>query len=343
MKKIVFIFNVPAFYKINLLKKLADSYDISAIILGRTNQVVSEKEFADLGFRTIFLSDDDMDVKWKGILRAVKLFRTLRSLKPDKIVYTGWDNIDLVVNSFLSKKDKNCVISESSIFESNTKGWKANFKRIILKRFSVALPSGKPHEELLKTLGFKGKMIVTGSVGVNNPIPRFERVKNSPLKYLYIGRLIEIKNVKVMVDLFNSLGRPLTIVGDGPLKDKLKEMAKSNINFVGFASREEIKQLLKEHDCLVLPSLREPWGLVVEEALRSGIPVLASDKVGSSVDLIKENQSGVLFNPSDKEDFGNAVKQLEQRYDTLKENASHIDFNERDMEYTKAFKKAFDQ
>lgn len=342
MKNIVFILNVPAFYKINLLRELTDSYNITAIILGRTNQVVSEKELSQLGFKTIVLSQDDMDVKWKGVFRARKLWKTLCKLNPDKIIFTGWDNIDLVINAFLSKKRRNCVISESSIFESDTHGLKARLKKIILKRFATALPSGKPHEELLLKLGFQGKMIITGSVGINNPIDHIDRQKNHPPKYLYIGRLIDIKNVRMMVEVFNFINRPLTIVGDGPLREELEKSSHPNVKFYGFASRDEVKRLLGEHDCLVLPSKREPWGLVVEEALMSGMPVLASNKVGSSVDLIKEYDSGVLFDPYDKEDFIKGVEQIENNYSQLKSNALNIDFAEREQNYINAFKQAFE-
>ena len=344
MKRIVFILNVPAFYKINLLKRLSEYYDITAIILGATQQVVSSDAFSDCGFKTIILSRDDMDVKWKGMIRTFKLSNLLRKLRYDYLVYSGWDNIDLVANCFLSKRAKNCVISESSIFESETTGLKAFIKKVILRRFHAVLASGRPHEDLLKSLGYNGRIYITGSVGINTPLPCPQREKAGDIiKYIYIGRLIELKNIRFLIEVFNELGKPLTIVGDGPLKAELQEIAGPNIDFAGFASRKAIGQLLSQHECLVLPSLKETWGLVVEEALQCGIPVIASDRVGSSVDMICAYDSGLVFNPDSKPALIEAVGMMEEKYDYYRNNAMNIDFPQREKNYIEAFKSVFDK
>lgn len=340
MKQITFILNVPSFYKINFLNRLSEKFNITAIFLGTTDQVISDINLVNYKFKSIILSYDDMDKKLKGIGRIPHLLKAIRSTKSDYIVYGSWDSIDIIFTSFFTPKIKNCIITESSIFESYYSGLKGYIKRLIVSRYSKAFPSGKPHMALLEKLRFKGDIYMTGSVGVNNKFILNKTPYKSNihfLRYLYIGRLINNKNVDLLVDVFNVTGKSLTIVGTGPLEEALRTKAKSNITFYGIASREEIQDILYAHNCLILPSKREAWGLVVEEALQCGLPVIASENVGSSQDLISEYDSGVIFKNNDKNSLMRALDIVEKDYHYFRSNALKIDFSKREQEYIESF------
>lgn len=81
---------------------------------------------------------------------------------------------------------------------------------------------------------------------------------NTPLRYLYVGRLIDVKNLGFLVKAFNKNGKPLTIVGKGCLEASLKQMACKNIDFKGFIDNKDLPQIYKEHDIFILPSKLEP-------------------------------------------------------------------------------------
>lgn len=343
MKHILFILNVPSFYKINLLNELCSYFNVTGIFLGTTNQVMTGDVLKEAKFSPIVLSNDDMDRKIYGIKRIPILIKTIKKVDPDYIVYGGWDNLDMLVASFFTSKRKNSVICESSIFESSTTGIKGLIKNAIVSRFSKAFPSGKPHLELLRSLKFKGVSYITGSVGVNTQFqsPSPKEVDLDQFKYIFIGRLLDVKAIEFLVDVFNKNGKKLTVVGDGPLKFRLNEMAKPNINLVGSVSREEIDRLLHTHHCLILPSKSEPWGLVVEEALQCGVPVIASNKVGSSIDLINDLESGLIFTIDDENELNKAMIKIEQNYNFYRENALKIDFDKRTRDYIDSFVNAF--
>ena len=345
MKHILFVLNVPSFYKLNLLDRLTPYFKITGLFLGTTHQVLLGDTFNSVKYTQIFLSDNDTDKKFLGLKRIPGILKNIYQLKPDYIVYCGWDNIDMVVASFFTKRKKNCLVCESSIIESQTTGIKGYIKRLIVSRFSKSFPSGKPHLELLKKLKFRGTSFITGSVGVNTPFKRIgiATKEQQPFKFIYIGRLIEIKNVDLLLDVFNQTGKNLTIVGDGPLMSELKSRAKNNITITGHASREEINELLLEHHCLVLPSKSETWGLVVEEALQCGLPVIASNKVGSAEDLIRDYKSGIIFSYDDKLELLTALDEMEGNYNYYRDNALKIDFHHRECEYINAFVRAFNQ
>ena len=100
----------------------------------------------------------------------------------------------------------------------------------------------------------------------------------------------------------------LVLVGDGPLKKQLEEFSiKLDINdsviFTGYKEYEEVRNIYHRASCFILPSLTEQWGLVVNESLASGIPVLASNRVGSAPNLIENKQVGYTFSPNDIDDL----------------------------------------
>jgi glycosyltransferase involved in cell wall biosynthesis len=89
----------------------------------------------------------------------------------------------------------------------------------------------------------------------------------------------------------------LLLVGDGPLRAELERAADGieTIRFAGFRNQTELPAFYAMADLLVLPSRREPWGLVVNEAMNAGCAILASDRVGAALDLVREGVNGAIF------------------------------------------------
>ena len=143
---------------------------------------------------------------------------------------------------------------------------------------SGAFPSGTPHKRLLDKLKLKGPQYITGSVGIFRKEGVEYHSPQSPLRFLYVGRLTAVKNLPVLIDCFNRNGLPLTIVGGGEDEATLKAIAAPNIRFTGFIANEYLSEIYESHDVFILPSLSEPWGLVVEEALYRGLPCIVSDR-----------------------------------------------------------------
>lgn len=130
---------------------------------------------------------------------------------------------------------------------------------------------------------------------------------------LYIGRLINIKNVDSLIKAFNSLkidDVALVIVGDGNYRDKLMSLVENNNDSVIFPGRLEADNLFAWYniaDIFVLPSYIEPFGAVTSEALIAGCYCLISEKAGSSC-LIEEDLNGKLIDPYSIEDIAEKLK-----------------------------------
>jgi len=136
--------------------------------------------------------------------------------------------------------------------------------------------------ELKKALGFKEDQIVA----------------------LFCGKLIAKKAPLLLAEALHKLrhkGRiSLLVVGDGVLRREMEEsVSRSGIEgflFAGFQNQSELPRYYKAADFMILPSaFGETWGLVANEAMNFGLPVVVSDRVGCSSDLVQNDETGYTF------------------------------------------------
>lgn len=337
---LIYLTNTPSFYKLNLCKEIAaKGVKLLVVFNGYGNEAVNKqlKKDADWGFDWEFLYEGDY---WERPKFKIfnRLRRLLKHIQYDKLLFSGWMSTEYNLYSFLSPRSKNMIICESSKFEVSTTGLKGWVKRRIINRMQIALPSGTPHMELLNTLNFKGTQFITGSVGIfnmDNSTDNLHNDKNikrkgiNATKFLYVGRLTAVKNLPLLIECFNRNGLSLTIAGNGELEQSLKEIAKPNIKFIGFIDNDRLTDVYNEHDVFILPSYSEPWGLVVEEALYRGLPVIVSDVVGSGYDMVLSTGAGTSFKHDSIEDLQQSIDLVLNDYHKYASAASAIDFNMR--------------
>ncbi|WP_038335978.1 MULTISPECIES: glycosyltransferase family 4 protein [Empedobacter] len=332
---IVYITNCPSFYKINLFNKINQINKIFVIFLGYSDVVIIDDDFKEkCNFKYILINDSKLEERNK--FESFKRIKNILSnISYKKIVYGGYNYIEFVLLSFIIPKTKNILLTESA-GETALSGWRFYLKKIIFKRFSKAIASGKIHVEMIRKMGFKGEAIISKGVGImekplRDKYPRKANL-NLPLKYLYVGRLIDIKNVEFIVKVFNELELPLTIVGKGVEEEILKEKANKNITFLGFQDNNSLGAIYSDHDVFILPSLQEPWGLVVEEAVYWGCVLLLSERVGSVNEMLIETNGGVTFNPTDKKSLKEAIQNIDQNFLVYKDNIENFDMKRKDEE-----------
>jgi glycosyltransferase involved in cell wall biosynthesis len=130
--------------------------------------------------------------------------------------------------------------------------------------------------------------------------PLSGKAAGTPTKFLFVGRLVDLKRPVELAQAFVS-SRDLTastlmMVGDGPRRKSLNNLpaAAGRIKLPGRLDGESLKRAYLDADVLVAPSYREVWGLVVNEALAAGLYVIASDRVGSTRDLLDRDCGDVV-------------------------------------------------
>lgn len=338
----VYLTNTPSFYKLNLCNEICrKGHSVLIVLYGYGSEAVNtslNKDNSEYLFDFYFLHDGDANKrsKWQTFIRLVKL---MGRVSASRVLYSGWLAPEYNMYSFISPKRKNAVISESTVYDISMTGLKGLIKRAIIGRMSAALPSGKPHIEFFRSVGFKGQIEATGSVGIFHKAARQPKAQHYPLRYIYVGRLIDVKNVGMLIDEFNATGRPLTIVGKGELESELKAKARPNISFTGFIDNDILGEVYQAHDVFILPSYYEAWGLVVEEALYWGLPVIVSDRVGSAKDMVEELGTGLTFKSKDAESLHSAILKMEENYNTYQNAAASIDWQQRERRQVDAYLK----
>ena len=134
---------------------------------------------------------------------------------------------------------------------------------------------------------------------------------------LYCGRLSQEKSVVGLLKAYhrvNAKDKALVFVGDGPLRQQLEkyidQIKIDSVHFFGFQNRQEAPKFYALADVLVLPSYRETWGMVVNEAMCFGLPVIVSDQVGASKDLVLDGYNGLSFPEGNVEALSSRIEQL---------------------------------
>lgn len=117
--------------------------------------------------------------------------------------------------------------------------------------------------------------------------------------FLFVGRLVEAKGVLDLLDAYGRLSAELraevglVFAGDGPQRAELESVARSifpgSVHFAGFVHREELAAYYSLAECLMFPTHSDTWGMVVNEAMACGLPVICSRVAGCAADLVREN------------------------------------------------------
>jgi glycosyltransferase involved in cell wall biosynthesis len=175
---------------------------------------------------------------------------------------------------------------------------------------------------LLDTSGIDpAKVFVAGQAVDPDRFTAVQPTRNGPAEILFVGQFEERKGLLDLLAAFAALPDPtvrLRLVGDGSLESEIGRRAADDprLDIVGYAPQERLPEHLARARCLVLPSVttvldREPWGLVVNEAMHAGVAVVATDAVGAAAGgLVQHERNGLVVPERDSRALGEALGRL---------------------------------
>ena len=314
--------NLASFYKVNLYNQIGRHCKILVVY---TNDHADGR---NSDFYKREMNFDSVSLHGSTAVKIIQMCRILRRTNYKELILGGWDSLSLWTGAFLSPKNKNSLVVESSYLESTTRGLKGLVKRIFVARISKVYASGKAQRQVVDNLGFRGCTKITKGVGIFNYIKQPAYTARQEVRnFLYVGRLTAVKNLDYLVDKFNHHPElNLTIIGFGELEDSLRAKAGANITFLGAINNSDLSQYYQQADVFVLPSKSEPWGLVVEEALNNGTPVMVSDRVGCAEEIIN-SENGMVFslNPDTFEEQLTKIRDV-RKYNEMRRYISTMNF-----------------
>jgi len=213
--------------------------------------------------------------------------------------------------------------------------WKEWAKRRVMSLFDAAIVAGERSKAYAEFLGIPPQRIFVGydvvdndyfsrqAAAVRENAAALRQQHQLPENYfLYVGRLTEKKNLGGLLEAYESYCKEagprawtLVICGSGPLEEQLRQQARqlnlSQVIFAGFKQLDELPLYYGLARCLITPSSHsEQWGLVVNEAMASGLPVLVSQACGCVPELVDEGVNGYTFNPYDVEALSRLMAKL---------------------------------
>ena len=253
--------------------------------------------------------------------------KILKYCKPDIIFISGWDHKSSYYLIFVANLQKIPIVI---ISDSRYKDAKRNFlielvKKFLLKGCSSALVAGIESEKYITKLGFKKSNIFKPYDVIDNDFFCSNNFQKNKIYILCVARFIEKKNhlklIKAFASYKNNGGKlNLILIGEGPEKEKILSQIKtlscsSSITIKKWQEIRELKEYYLKAKAFVLFSKYDQWGLVVNEAMASGIPCIVSTECGCYQDLVKNKNTGWGVDPSNEEE----LTKIFHKIDNLKE------------------------
>ena len=199
-------------------------------------------------------------------------------------------------------------------------------KRFFFKRVDLVFAYGRRSAEYAVQCGASLSSIVqrcqAAALPFSYSIEAVREARSAPVEptFLYVGRLSPEKNLQRLIVAFAAarsqlLSGKIFIVGSGSEQIELEKTAadygvSEYVVFLGSKSGPELYDLYSRATCLVLPSVSEPWGLVVNEALHSGCPVIVSNRCGCVPELVIDGKTGYTFDPENFEELAECLVQI---------------------------------
>jgi len=324
--KALFLYTEAAPYVLSCLQRLAEGHGVEVHLVRWPVNV--EAPFAALQGNGIHAEVRDRS-------DDAGLFARCMGLAPDIVFVSGWvDKAYLRVARALRAKDIPVVLCSDTAWRGDMRQW-ANvvLSRFWMKRtFSHAWVTGKAQAEYARCLGFPAVHIRTGFYSADTalfePLGRkllAERTTTWPHRFLCVARYIPTKGQQLLCDAFAQLCEnneagdwELWLAGTGELHEQVKNSPSGKhprIKHLGFKQAEEMREVVAQSGAFVLPSLYEPWGVVVHEHAAAGLPLVLSSAVGAAERFLAEGENGFQFPSGDKARLRDALLAIIRRSD----------------------------
>lgn len=148
-----------------------------------------------------------------------------------------------------------------------------------------------------------------------------------PRRFLFVGRYVPEKGVAVLLDAYaryresTSDPWPLTCCGKGPMESKIA--GAPGVENRGFVQPSDLPEIFLQHGAFILPSLYEPWGVALAEAAAAGLPVICTESVGASVELVRSYFNGMTIATADAAALAKALTWMHHNHAHLPEMGKH--------------------
>lgn len=349
--RILFLTNIPSPYRIDFFNELGKTQDVKVVFEAEKAPLINNNWYSDNAidnFEAVFLKSGEIEeqkINWK-ILKHIK------RKNQDVVVVTSYAYFtEMLALIYLKISGISYYLEVDGGIIKNENRLKKWYKAFLISGAYGYISPSKQTDDYLTYYGaakekiyrypftsLKNDNILKETVSIEEKCRIREELGMREDKIiLSVGRFINIKGFDILIkackDIDKSVGA--YIVGDKPTKEYVNlkaELKLDNLHFVDFKSKEELKNYYKAADVFVLPTRGDVWGLVVNEAMAYGLPVVTTDRCVAGLELVKDCENGFIVPVEDNKQLGEKMN-IVLSNDNLCKNMSQKSL-ERIREYT---------
>lgn len=329
--------NIPSPYRINFFNELGKKCDLEVVFEAEKAPKINNDWYKDnkiKNFKSIFLK--------KGIIEEQKInFKILKYVtkKCDVLVFTNYsyytEMLALIYAKILRKKY--VLMIDGGIISTNEMFLKRALKKFLISNALSYFSPSKSTDDFLEYYGAEKDRInrypftsLYKDEIIKEPIASSEKIRlrnemsiKESKVILSIGQFIQRKGFDWMIKAYKDLDKDIGIyiIGGEPTKEYINLKEKyhlTNLHFIEFQNKNTILKWYKLADLFVLPTREDIWGLVINEAMSQGLPIITTNKCVAGLELVKNGNNGFLVNVEGYDDLLNKTKYIffneENRY-----------------------------
>lgn len=331
--KVLFLTYSPSPYRVDFFEELGKKVNLTVCFETSPNEdkVKNKRDSSWYGqsvdnYKAIYLKNKKLFSK----SISFDLINIIKKEKFDIIVIGGYNSLTAMITmNYLKRKNIPFILSTDGGFKKTNEN---RIKKLIKKHFiSMAnyyLSTGENATDYLTYYGANKEKIFVypftslKKTDINKKIISNEEKKrlrnklglDDKITFMSIGRFLNIKGFDVLLKACKNLDEDksnIIIIGDKPTEEYLKiieEYDIRNVSFIDFKPHEEVLKYIEASDVFILATRGDIWGLVINEALSKGKPVITTKKCGAGLDLIKDGYNGFLINVDDEQILHSKMK-----------------------------------
>lgn len=320
MKKILFISNIPAPYRIDFYNELGKCFDLTVLFeaKGASDQGIKFNYNLESikNFHAVFLSEGNIREKrinWK-------IIKFLKTNKFDEIVVTSYSYFTEMVGIIYLKlmRQPYYMETDGGMIRYNENKIKRMYKCFLISGAKGYFSPSDSSDDYLIYYGAIKEQIyrypftsIKEREIISEPIYKQSKQKykmqigaKMPYMILGIGQFIHRKGWDILLQAANEIKKPcdIYIIGGETSKEYLDLCEKlniKNVHFLKFMSKERLKIYYRAADIFVLPTREDIWGLVINEALSYGLPTITTNMCVAGNELIESGKNGYIFPVND--------------------------------------------
>ena len=325
---VLWLTNYPSPYRVSFFSELGKELELTVLCENTISQQThrNKKWFVNKydNFTLIFLKQ----IKLGKVIINLEVLKYLYSKQYDFVVLGDYSTFTSIIAAiFMNLSRYRYLISIDGAYQRHSDGLKDIIKSYIIRNAIHFFSSSDTSDQyLIKYGALKSKItrynftslkkneILTSKISKEEKEElRQELNIKEEIAILVVGRFIKCKGIDFVLNMADCIPGKLGyyIAGDLPTDEYLDIVRKKelyNVHFVGFQVKEDLKKYYKACDIFVFPTRYDPWGLVVNEAMANGMPIISTNQSAAALHFIQDGKNGYIYKVDDEEDYLRKLK-----------------------------------